>query len=110
MNVRSKRIATLVMLAALSCVAMFGGVGCAADRATIDHRAAVMVGLADKINAGTSDDLKANAPYVAWTIENERRAAQNISDAYHWKSATYKYPASQPTTLPWTPVDDTNSK
>ena len=95
----------IVTLAALSCLAV-GTAGCAADRATIDHRAAVMSGLADKINAGTADDLRANALDAAWVIENERRSAVNLSDAYHWRSASYKYPAKRPTTLPWTPEDD----
>jgi hypothetical protein len=95
----------IVMLAILSCVAV-GGAGCAADRATVDHRAAVMSGLADKINSGTADDLRTNALDAAWVIENERRAAVNLSDAYHWRGATYKHPAGRPTTLPWTPQDD----
>jgi len=80
--------------------------GCAADRATVDHRAAVMGGLADKINSGTADDLRANGTDAAWVIENERRAAVNLSDAYHWRKATYPYPAKCPTTLPWKPEDD----
>jgi len=86
---------------------VLGMVGCSADRATVDHRAAVMGGVADKINSGTADDLRANASDVAWTIENERRAAVNLSDSYHWRKATYQYPASRPTTLPWKPQDDT---
>ena len=91
-------------LLVLMVVLMLGG--CAADRATIDHRAAVMSGLADKINSRTADDLRANALDAAWVIENERRSAVNLSDAYHWRSASYKYPAKRPTTLPWTPEDD----
>jgi len=91
-------------LLVLMVVLMLGG--CAADHATIDHRAAVMSGLADKINSGTADDLRANALDAAWVIENERRSAVNLSDAYHWRSASYKYPAKRPTTLPWTPEDD----
>jgi len=84
--------------------------GCSADRATIDHRAAVMSGLADKINSGTADDLRDNALDAAWVIENERRAAVNLSDAYHWRKATYKYPARRPTALPWEPEDDVRAK
>lgn len=80
--------------------------GCASDRATIDHRAAVMCGLADKINAGTVDHLRVNAIDAAWVIENERRAAVNLSDAYHWRKATYRYSAKRPTTLPWVPQND----
>jgi len=80
--------------------------GCAADRAAIDHRSAVMGGVADKINAGTAADLQANALDVAWTIENERRAAVNLSDWAHWRKATYPYPAKRPEALPWKPVDD----
>jgi|GEM_PF-3886167 len=80
--------------------------GCAADRATVDHRAAVMSALADKVNAGTAADLQANALDAAWVIENERRAAVNLSDACHWRKATYAHPARRPTTLPWTPEDD----
>ena len=95
-------------LLVLLVVATLGG--CAADRATIDHRAAVMSGLADKINGGTADDLRANALDAAWVIENERRAAVNLSDAYHWRSASYKYPAKRPTTLPWTPEDDVSAE
>jgi hypothetical protein len=92
------------MLAVMVTVVLVGG--CAVDRATIDHRAAVMSGLADKVNAGTADDLRANAVDAAWVIENERRAAVNLSDAYHWRKATYPNPAKRPTTLPWTPEDD----
>ena len=85
---------------------VMGMAGCAADRATVDHRAAVMGGLADQINSATPADLAANASDVAWVIENERRAAVNLSDAYHWRKATYPYPAKRPTTLPWKPEDD----
>jgi len=87
-------------------VVVLGMTGCAADRATVDHRAAVMCGTADMINEGTADNLKANATAVAWVIENERRAAVNLSDAYHWRKPTYPYPAKMPTTLPWKPEDD----
>jgi len=80
--------------------------GCSADRATVDHRAAVMCGLADKINAGTTADLAANSYDVAWIIENERRAAVNLSDSYGWRKATYPYPAARPASLPWVPQDD----
>ena len=93
----------LIMVAAIGLMLL---TGCAADRATVDHRAAVMSGLADKVNSGTADDLRSNAIDAAWIIENERRAAVNLSDAYRWRSATYKYSASRPTTLPWTPQDD----
>jgi len=65
-----------------------------------------MSGLADKINSGTADDLRDNALDAAWVIENERRAAVNLSDAYHWRKATYPYPARRPTELPWRPEDD----
>ena len=58
---------------------------------------------ADKINAGTADDMRANAAPIAWVIENERRAAVNLSDAAHWRKATFPTAASQPTTLPWKP-------
>lgn len=95
---------TWMLVVMLAVAAMLGG--CAADRATIDHRAAVMSGLADKINSGTADDLAANALDAAWIIENERRAAVNLSDAYHWRKATYPYPARRPTSLPWTPEDE----
>jgi len=89
----------------LLCLALLVG-GCTADRATIDHRAAVMDGLADQINSGTADDLLANAPDVAWAIENERRSAVNLSDAYHWRKATYPYAAKRPTSLPWKSDDN----
>ena len=95
---------TWMLVVALAVAAMLGG--CAADRATIDHRAAVMSGLADKINSGTADDLRDNALDAAWVIENERRAAINLSDAYHWRKATYPHAAKRPTSLPWTPEDD----
>lgn len=95
----------LLMTLAMLCLAV-GIVGCAADRATVDHRAAVMTGLADKVNGGTAADLAANALDAAWCIENERRAAVNLSDAMHWRKATYEYPAKRPTTLPWVPADD----
>ena len=94
----------LAMVPVLAAV-LLAGSGCAVDRATVDHRAAVMCGLADRINTGTADDLRANALDAAWAIENERRAAMNLSDAYHWRKATYPCPASRPTTLPWTPED-----
>lgn len=80
--------------------------GCSADRAAIDHRAAVMCGVADMINEGTAENLRVNATSAAWVIENERRAAVNLSDAYHFRKPTYPYPAKQPTTLPWKPEDD----
>jgi len=96
----------LVLLVGVAAVST----GCSADRATIDHRAAVISGLADKINSGTADDLRDNALDAAWVIENERRAAVNLSDAYHCRKATYKYPARRPTALPWKPEDDVPAK
>jgi len=96
-----KKLVVLVCLLALLA-------GCAADQAVIDHRAAVMCGLADKINAGTADDLRANAPDVAWTIENERRAAVNLSNWAHWQAPCYQHPALRPTSLPWVPTSDPN--
>jgi len=66
----------------------------------------VMSAVADKINTGTADDLRDNALDVAWIVENERRAAQNLSDAVHWRPPTYKYPARRPEALPWVPEDD----
>jgi len=105
-NMWSGSVWTLtLMLVLLFAVAMVS-TGCAADRATVDHRAAVMSGLADKINSGTAEDLRDNALDVAWCLENERRAAVNLSDAFHWRTPTYKYPAKRPTELPWRPEDD----
>ena len=95
----------VVVLVLLSCAAVVS-TGCSAGRAIIDHRAAVMSGVADKVNSGTADDLRDNALDVAWVIENERRAAVNLSDAFHWRAPTYKYPARRPTELPWRPEDD----
>ena len=97
---------TLVLMFVLLFGVTAVGTGCSVDRATIDHRAAVMSGVADKVNAGTTDDLRDNALDVAWIIENERRAAVNLSDAFHWRAPTYKYPARRPTELPWRPEDD----
>ena len=96
----------LVVMLVLLVGAAVISTGCSADRAKIDHRAAVMSGLADKINGGTADDLRDNALDAAWVIENERRAAVNLSDAYRWRKATYPYPARRPTELPWRPEDD----
>jgi len=84
---------------------LFAG-GCASDRATLDHRAAVMNGIADKINSGTALDLQANALDVAWALENERRAAVNLRDSAYWRKPTYPYSAKRPTALPWKPEDD----
>jgi len=100
--------AAIVMLAVVLVVLFM--TGCSADRATLDHRAAVMAGLADTINSCTADELKSYSLDVALTVENERRAAVNLSDAYHWRKATYQYAASRPTTLPWTPKDDATAK
>jgi hypothetical protein len=97
-----KQVVMVLMLVLVMSVV----VGCAADRATIDHRAAVMAGVANQVNAGTPQDLQDSALDVAWTLENERRAAVNLSDSYHWRKATYPYPAKRPTTLPYTPEDD----
>lgn len=100
---------SLIVALTMMCMAMLMLGGCAADRATLDHRAAVMNALADKINAGTAADLEANALDVAWVIENERRAAVNVADAARWKKPTYRYPAKRPTTLPYVPEDDASA-
>ena len=75
----------------------------------MDHRAAVMNGVANQVNSATAQDLAASALDVAWIVENERRAAVNLSDSYHWRKATYPFPAKRPTTLPYTPEDDTSA-
>jgi hypothetical protein len=97
---------SLILLGLLTSLCLFLAVGCAADRATLEHRAAVMDGLAEKINSGTPADLTTNALYVAWVVENERRAAVNLADRFGGKAPTYPYAAKQPTTLPWTPEDE----
>ena len=94
-----------VILLTMLCLCVFFG-GCAADRSTVDHRASVMNGLADKVNSSTAEDLRDNALDVAWIVENERRAAVNLSDAFHWRKPTYKYPSKRPDSLPYTPEDD----
>ena len=101
---QSRIVMLLCMAVAVVGLACVGG--CAMDRSAIDHRAAVMSAVADKINTGTPDDLRDNALDVAWIVENERRAAQNLSDAVHWRPPTYKYPARRPDALPWVPEDD----
>jgi len=100
MNRRSRWVVAGILVLAASAG------GCGAPKATLDHRAAVMCGLADKINAGTADELAANALDVAWAVENERRAAVNLADWAHWRKPTHPYPAKRPTALPWVPVDD----
>jgi len=100
-----RNVSVVLCVLCLLCGGLFLG-GCASDRATVDHRAAVMNGVANQVNAGTAQDLATNALDAAWIIENERRAAVNLSDSYHWRKATYPNPAKRPTTLPYTPVDD----
>ena len=97
------RIVLLMLVAVIGLAFMSG---CAVDRTVIDHRAAVMSAVADKTNSGTADDLRDNALEVAWCLENERRAAQNLSDVVHWRPPTYRYPARRPEALPWVPEDD----
>ena len=95
---------------ALLLVTAIGGctVFSSADRARVDHRAAVMAAAADKINGSTVEELSDPAvlKYVAHIMENERRAAVNISDAAHFRKPTYRWPAKAPTTMPWVPIDD----
>ena len=103
---RAIRVLGMVLLLAFVGIVAFGMMGCAADRATLDHRAAVMNGVADTINAkGVPTDQQDQLDF-AWCIENERRAAVNVSDSFHWKQPTYPYPAKRPTTMPYKPVDD----
>jgi len=90
----------LVMLS-VTCIA-----GCASDTATVDHRAAVMCGVANQLDAHGLPTAPQDQLDCIWAMENERRAAVNLSDAYHWRKPTYPYPAKQPTTMPWTPEDD----
>ena len=95
-----KRLILCVLFLAVLCG------GCAADRATLDHRAVVMNGVADKLAAEGFPTAQAGLLDVAWIIENERRAAVNLSDSAHWRKETYPYPAKRPTTMPYTPEDD----
>lgn len=104
--------AAVIKIVAMLLVLLLSGVllgGCAADRATVDHRAAVMTGVADRINADGVPTAPQDQLDFALCIENERRAAVNLSDALHWRKPTYKYPAKRPTTLPWRPEDDVSA-
>ena len=103
-----RRFVMLCVLCVL-CGGLFVVGGCASDRATVDHRAAVMNGVANQVNSATAQDLAASALDVAWITENERRAAVNLSDSYHWRKATYPNPAQRPTSMPYTPEDDTST-
>ena len=80
----------------------------AKDKLVVDHRAAVMNPAADRVNACTFEQLKDNEVllFIAYTIECERRAAVNLSDAAHWREPTYKYKPKMPTSLPWKPEDE----
>lgn len=99
------RVVTMLLLAVLGLAILAGSTGCAADRATLDHRAAVMNGLADKLNAQGVPAAESDRLDMIWAVENERRAAVNLSDAAHWRKPTYPYAASRPAAIPWTPTD-----
>jgi len=72
-----------------------------------DHHAAVMDGLANQINAATIQQLQDPNILLSFAVivENERRAARNLSDGLHYEKPTYPTAATRPTELPWTPKD-----
>lgn len=72
-----------------------------------DHHAAIMDGLANQVNASTVAQLQDPNVLLSFAvvIENERRAARNLSDGLHWEAPTYRTAATRPTALPWTPKD-----
>ena len=87
------------------CITTFSG----KDQAVVDHRAAVLRALANDANARTLPPSPADWLTYVWTIENEARAAQNLSDAAHWQKPTFPCPASMPAAVPWTPRDDVSA-
>jgi len=95
---------------ALAMWALLAAGGCtvfsAADKAVVDHRAAVMNAVADKANAMPAPPSTEDWMNIVQVIERERRAAVNLSNTAHWEKPTYKYNPKTPTTLPWKPVDD----
>ena len=96
-----------ILIVSLLCLLVAGlFIGCAADINAADHHAAIMTGLANKLEASQPQDLSFNALDVVWIVENERRAATNMSDKMHWRKPTYVHPATRPTTMPCVPVDD----
>ena len=91
-------------------VVLVGVAGCtvfsAADKAVVDHRAAELNAVADNANALPAPPAQAEWLGIVWILENERRAAVNLSNRAHWEKAKYPYPAKAPTTLPWVPADN----
>ena len=86
----------------LCCLAAGCTVFSAADREVVDHRAAVMRALADRLNAAAEPWDKLTLAYI---IECEARAAANLSDAAHWRAPTFTHAPTFPAALPWAPVD-----
>jgi hypothetical protein len=80
--------------------------GCATT--AIDQHYAVMRGLANKVNAATFAELQDPNTLCSFAliVENEARAAGNISAANHWGSGTKQAAVTtRPSTLPWTPPE-----
>lgn len=106
---QNNTLAFLIVIAALAAFmlpVLVGGCGTfvtsAKDRQAFDNRAKNMRDIADLLNSGSF--TAADMPRVAYVIECEAEAAQNLKDMAHWKSPTFKTaPLVPPTCLPWNP-------
>jgi hypothetical protein len=94
-------ILTVGMLAVAGCV-VGGG-----DIAKFDNHAAVMRGLADKVNGSTVVQMQDPNAILsdAFVTENEARSSENFSNGLHMKAPKWATNAVRPTTLPWTPKE-----
>ena len=95
------RVLFLVVLMAVGCALLASAVGCdvytAKTVTTFDTNATSSRAIADAAAKGVTPPAD-----MAFQLECFARTFQNLSDAGHWKPATYpKAPTTQPTTLPW---------
>ena len=94
----------ILFLAAI--LLMAGGCATETQMAVDDHRAAFSRAAADKINAGTVQDVSDNALYIAWIMENIARGDANRAARNRWEKPPFPHPAKMPTSLPYTPEDN----
>ena len=99
-------VGVLLCVLCVLCGGLAGGCATATQMAVDDHRAAFSRAAADKINAGTVQDVADNALYIAWIMENIARGDANRAARNRWEKPPFPHPAKMPTSLPYTPEDN----
>jgi hypothetical protein len=105
-----KGVALLVLMVGFMCLVMAACAGCdmytAKTVAGMDNNA-----LASRLIASQAEANQLTPASMAYYLENDARAFQNLSDAGHWRQPTFATaPTNRPTTLPWAPIGGTTAE